>query len=130
MTSRFVRFLIAGGLAAAVNIGSRMLFNLAMPFEWAVVLAYLTGMATAYGLMRIFVFDGSGRSAQSEFIRFAIVNIVGIGLVVFISITLSGYVFPAINFTWHAKFISHVLAVATPALTSYFGHKYFSFRNG
>ena len=60
---QFVMFLITGGLAAAVNFGSRILYNQWMGFSAAIVLAYITGMVTAFVLARIFVFqDKIGRA--------------------------------------------------------------------
>ena len=56
---QFVMFLITGGLAAAVNFGSRILYNQWMGFSAAIVLAYITGMITAFVLARIFVFQDS-----------------------------------------------------------------------
>lgn len=127
---QFARFLIAGGLAALVNIASRLLFSLAAPFEWAVVLAYLIGMATAYVLNRMFVFEPTGRAATSEIMWFVLVNLVALALVFGISVGLSRLVFPALGFTWHAETVAHVIGVLAPAVTSYFGHKHFSFRRG
>ncbi len=46
-------------------------------------------------------------------------RIVGVGL--------DRFVFPAVGFTWHAETVAHVIAVASPILTSYVAHKYFSF---
>ena len=54
---QFVMFLITGGLATAVNFGSRILYNQWMGFSAAIVLAYITGMITAFVLARIFVFQ-------------------------------------------------------------------------
>lgn len=40
---------------------------------------------------------------------------------------LAFFLFPAIGFTWHAKTIAHIAGVSVPAITSYFGHRHFSF---
>jgi len=53
---RYIRFLLAGGTSALLNSATRWVLNLFMSFELAVALAYLVGMASAYALMRIFVF--------------------------------------------------------------------------
>ncbi|MGD9668425.1 MAG: GtrA family protein [Hyphomicrobiaceae bacterium] len=127
MNSRFVRFLITGGIAALVNLTSRYVLNWAMPFEAAVALAYLFGMTAAYVLSRAFVFDASGRSVQAEFSRFAIVNIFALVMVWGISVGLARVAFPAIGFTWHANDIAHLIGVLAPAVTSYLGHKHFTF---
>lgn len=123
----FGRFLVTGGVAAGVNVASRWLFDFVMPFEAAVVVAYLAGMVTAYTLSKLFVFSRSGRSVSDEFLRFAIVNVVALAQVWVVSVGLARYGFPAIGFTWHADDVAHVIGVIVPAVTSYLGHRHFSF---
>ncbi len=123
----FGRFLVTGGVAAGVNVGSRWLLSHAMVYEVAVVVAYLIGMATAYALTRLFVFERSGRTMVDEAVRFALVNMVALVQVWVVSVGLARLVFPAIGFAWHAEDIAHLIGVAIPAVTSYFGHRHFSF---
>lgn len=123
----FGRFLVTGGVAAGANVISRWLFNFIMPFEAAVVVAYLVGMTTAYVLAKLFVFEASGRRAHDEFVRFAIVNAVALVQVWLVSVGLARYLFPAVGFTWYADDIAHMIGVVIPAVTSYLGHRHFSF---
>jgi putative flippase GtrA len=123
----FGRFLITGGVAACVNVLSRWLLSHAVIYELAVALAYLVGMVTAYGLSRAFVFAHSGRSITDEAGRFALVNLVALAQVWVVSIGLARLVFPAVGFVWHAEDVAHLIGVAVPAVTSYFGHRHFSF---
>ena len=125
--NRFVLFLLAGGMAALVNILSRIAFNWVMPYEVAIIVAYLCGMTTAYLLNRQFVFAASGRGVASEYTRFALVNLAAVAQVWIVSVGLARLVFPAIGFTWHAETVAHVIGVAIPVFTSYLGHKHFSF---
>ena len=125
--NRFVLFLLAGGTAAIVNIVSRIAFNWVMPYEIAIIVAYLCGMTTAYLLNRQFVFAASGRGVASEYTRFALVNLAAVAQVWIVSVGLARLVFPAIGFTWHAETVAHVIGVAIPVFTSYLGHKHFSF---
>lgn len=126
-TSEFGRFLLTGGVAAGVNVAARWLLSHVIGYEAAVALAYLVGMATAYLLSRAFVFARSGRSMADEAVRFALVNVVALAQVWIVSVGLARLVFPAIGFTWHAEDIAHMIGVAIPAVTSYFGHRHFSF---
>jgi len=64
LSHQFLLFLITGGTAAAVNFFSRILYSLWLPFSVAVVLAYLTGMITAFILAKLFVFKNSQQSMQ------------------------------------------------------------------
>jgi putative flippase GtrA len=124
---RFVLFLLAGGAAALVNILSRIALNWIMPYELAIVVAYLCGMTTAYLLNKHFVFEASGRSMTSEYLRFTLVNLLAVAQVWVVSVGLARLVFPAIEFTWHAETVAHVIGVIVPVFTSYLGHRHFSF---
>ena len=124
---RFALFLFAGGIAALVNILSRIAFNWLMPYEVAIVVAYLCGMTTAYLLNKRFVFASSGRGVASEYTRFALVNLAAVAQVWIVSVGLARLVFPAISFIWHAETVAHVIGVTIPVFTSYLGHKHFSF---
>ena len=124
---RFALFLFAGGAAALVNILSRIAFNWLMPYEVAIVVAYLCGMTTAYLLNKRFVFASSGRGVASEYTRFALVNLAAVAQVWIVSVGLARMVFPAISFIWHAETVAHVIGVMIPVFTSYMGHKHFSF---
>ena len=99
----------------------------ALVWMGSVVLAYLAGMATAYLLSRAFVFARSGRTVADEAVRFTLVNVVALVQVWIVSVGLARIVFPALEFTWHAEDIAHLIGVAIPAVTSYFGHRHFSF---
>jgi putative flippase GtrA len=127
---RFVLFLLAGGAAALVNILSRIALNYAMPYEAAIVVAYLFGMTAAYLLNRYFVFAESGRTMRSEYFRFALVNLAAVAQVWIVSVGLARFVFPAAGFAWHAETVAHVIGDAVPVFTSYLGHKHFSFARG
>jgi putative flippase GtrA len=52
MSRQFLIFVATGGFAAMVNFGSRIVYNRWTDFSSAVVLAYLTGMLTAFVLAR------------------------------------------------------------------------------
>ncbi len=127
VVGEFGRFLLTGGVAAGVNVVSRWLLSHAIVYEIAVVLAYLVGMVTAYLLSRAFVFARSGRTVADEALRFALVNAVALVQVWAVSVGLARLVFPAVGFGWHAEDIAHLIGVAIPAVTSYFGHRHFSF---
>lgn len=124
---RFVLFVLAGGAAALVNILSRILLNLVMPYEVAIVVAYTCGMTTAYVLNKLFVFASSGRGITGEYLRFALVNLAAVAQVWIVSVGLARMFFPAVGFAWHADTVAHVVGVTLPVFTSYLGHKHFSF---
>ena len=75
ISAPFSRFMLAGGIAAGVNILSRIALSHLMSYGISIVVAYLIGMTTAYLLMRLFVFDASGSSVSHEYMRFGLVNL-------------------------------------------------------
>ena len=127
MSRQFLLFVLTSGIAAVANIGSRILFSRLVAFEWAVVLAFPIGLLTAFVLARLFVFGSSGGHVGTEFYRFLIVNLVALVLVWAISVGLARILFPMIGFTWHAETVAHTIGVLAPAVTSFLGHKYYSF---
>lgn len=129
MPSRtFLLFLLTGGFAAAVNWTSRIFYNLWLPYSYAIVVAYLTGMVTAFLLAKMFVFTTSTQSIVRSAAIFTLVNGAAVLQTWSVSIALAYYVLPAIGATWHVKEIAHLVGVAVPVFTSYIGHKRFTFR--
>ncbi len=119
---------MVGGFAALVNFLSRIAFNQISTFRQAVVYAYLVGMLTAYVLSKVFVFEPSGRHPAAELFWFSIVNIFAIIQVWIISVGLAEYVFPKMHIEFYPEAIAHFIGLGVPVITSYFGHKYFSFK--
>jgi len=128
MSRQFMAFLITGGLAAAVNFGSRIVYNQWVGFSAAVVLAYLTGMVTAFVLARLFVFTDSEQSMQRSALWFMLVNLIAVLQTWAISMLLAYYVLGWLGITRFVPEIAHAVGVAVPVFTSYLGHKRWSFK--
>jgi putative flippase GtrA len=126
--AKFIRFVVSSGVAAVVNIVVRLLLQFVMGYELAVFLAYLVGMSVAFVLARLYVFDGRSRRADGQFLRFAAVNAIAFAQVWLVSVGLARYAFPAIGFHWHAETVAHIIGVGSPVVSSYLGHRHFSFR--
>lgn len=127
LSYRAVRYVAVGGLAAMVNLIFRVAFSPFMPFHFAVIAAYPAGMLTAWILSRHFVFERTGRHWTAEMPRFFLVNLLGVVQVWLVSISLNDYLFPIIGYRFHAEIVAHAIGLAAPAVSSYFGHKHFSF---
>ncbi|ALP62207.1 GtrA family protein [Paraburkholderia caribensis] len=125
----FLMFLLTGGFAAAVNWGSRIVYNIWMPYSAAIVVAYITGMITAFVLAKLFVFTKSTQSTARSVFFFTLVNLVAVLQTWVVSVGLAYYVFPRVGLTWHVRDIAHLFGVAIPVFTSYIGHKKFSFKH-
>ena len=129
MSRQFLGFLITGGLAAVVNFGSRIVYNQWIDFSVAVVLAYLTGMITAFMLARAFVFTDSGQSMQRSAMWFVLVNLIAVLQTWVVSMVLAYYLLPRMGVSHFVPEIAHAAGVILPVFTSYLGHKHWSFKS-
>ena len=128
MSRQFIVFLLTGGTAAAVNFASRIAYNLWLGFSTAIILAYITGMITAFVLAKLFVFKNSQQSLHRSAMFFVLVNLIAIMQTWLISMGLAYYVLPALGVTLFIREIAHAAGVIVPVFTSYIGHKRWSFR--
>jgi putative flippase GtrA len=126
---RALRFLAVGGLAAGVNWGSRFAWSLVLPFRLAVIAAYATGMVVAFVMYRRFVFDGSGSRLAAQIRNFFIVNMLGLSQTWILAVVLVDKVLPAVGWTFQPEACGHTAAIVAPIVTSWFGHRYFTFRS-
>ncbi|MES2890085.1 MAG: GtrA family protein, partial [Pseudomonadota bacterium] len=117
LSRQFLAFLITGGTAAAVNFGSRIVYDQWLSFAWAVVLAYLTGMVTAFVLARLFVFRESQQAVHRSAGFFVLVNLVAVAQTWLISIGLAYYLLPAMGVTAFVAEIAHAVGVIVPVFT-------------
>ena len=129
VSKSFLLFLLTGGFAAAVNWGSRIVYNKWIPYSAAIVVAYITGMVTAFILAKLFVFTKSTQSTGRSVFFFTLVNLVAGVQTWGVSVGLAYYVFPQLGFTWHVRDVAHAVGVAVPVFTSYVGHKKWSFKH-
>lgn len=126
--NEFIQFLIVGGFSAGINFVSRIGFSGLVSYRYAILLAYTIGMLTAFLLSKHYVFEKSGRSSKDELRDFTIVNIFAVIQVWLISVGLAEYIFPYISFNYYPEEVAHLIGLGIPVISSYFGHKYFSFR--
>src|SRR5688572_510963 len=118
-----IRFLLLGGLAAAINWLVRFPLSAFMPFDYAVVVAYLIGMSAGFTLYRTYVFPGSTRSLTEQSLLFLAVNL--FGAVVVLGLT---WLFLSLlaNTGWPSfinEGLAHGLAIGFGAIANFFGHK-------
>ncbi|WP_175176991.1 GtrA family protein [Achromobacter pestifer] len=122
-------FLLAGGIAAMVNIGSRILYSQWVSFSNAIILAYITGIITAFVLTKLFVFKGSTQALHRSVFFFILVNIVAAVQTWLVSMALAYYVLPRAGVNdIYIEDVSHMIGVVFPVFTSYVGHRRWSFR--
>ena len=126
---RFALFVALGGCAAAANWLSRFPLEHFMSFSAAVMVAYMVGMVIAFTLFNRYVFPASPRPLAEQIKFFVLVNIAGVIQVWVVSMALVYHVLPAIGFEGPlAEPIAHGVAIGVPTISSYFGHKFLTFR--
>lgn len=125
---QFIRFLVAGGIAAGANFGSRFVFSIFFAYGVAVFFAYLVGMLVAFLLMRGHVFNASQGPLTPQVIKFVGVNLVAVLQTLAISLLLARWVLPSVGIEDQAEALGHLVGVLVPVGTSYFGHKFLTFR--
>lgn len=125
---QFLSFLLAGGIAAAVNFGTRIALSQWFSFSVAVVLAYLAGMLTAFMLAERFVFTRREHSIGRSAILFALVNVLAVAQTWAVSMLLAYFALPALGVQTYREDIAHAVGILVPVFTSYLGHKHWTFR--
>jgi putative flippase GtrA len=125
---QFIRFLFAGGIAAGANFGSRFLFSLWVNYEIAIVLAFFVGLLTGFLLMRKLVFNANGKALMPQIVNFVVVNMLALLQTLLISVALVRWLFPEWGIVEQPEAIAHLIGVLAPVVTSYFGHKFLTFR--
>ena len=126
--SRLIPFLLAGGIAAAANFGSRFLFNLWLTYEVSIVLAYLVGMIIAFVLMRGRVFQKGEQKLLPQVVKFSLVNLLSIAQTLLVSMGLNYWLLPWLGITQNPEAIAHFFGVAVPVIVSYFLHRNITFK--
>ena len=124
---QFLKFLVAAGLSVPVNLGSRVLLSRVMPYEAALVVSHLCGMLTAFLLTRSFVFERSGRRVSNELTRFTLVNVLSLIVTWVVAVGLLRLVFPRVGFDTQPELVAHIAGLGLASLTSFYGHRRYSF---
>ena len=128
LSRQFMMFLLGGGIAALANFLSRIFYSLWLDFTPAIILAYVTGMITAFVLSKLFVFRDSKQPLHHSAFYFVLVNLVAVAQTWIVSTVLAFYVLPMLSIDTLRMEIAHAVGVAVPVFSSYVGHKYLSFR--
>jgi putative flippase GtrA len=125
---QFLRFLVAGGIAAVANFGSRFVLSMFFSYGVAVFFAYLVGMMVAFLLMRGHVFNASQGPLAQQLTKFVSVNLLAVFQTLAISLLMARWLLPSIGIQDHVEALGHLVGVLVPVITSYFGHKFLTFR--
>lgn len=148
-SKEFIRFVLVGGFAALVNFISRIYYNLLMSFSHAIIVAYITGMITAFILNKLLVFAPSRHPTVKQIAYFTLVNLAAVAQTWAISLLLyrygldwldfSNFVWPypnnlqlssiQLDLTQYKQEVAHFIGISVPVFSSYIGHKYLTFKH-
>ena len=125
-----VRFLLAGGGAAAINWLVRFPLSAVLPFLAAVLAAAAIGMLVGFFLYRYFVFPASGRSTFLQARDFFVVNLITSGVVALLAMVLLGLAVRLGIDAPLAEAVAHAAAIGLGAALNYIGHSLITFGPG
>jgi putative flippase GtrA len=126
--NQFIAYLLAGGGAALLNWSSRFLFSIWFSYSIAIIMAFFVGLISGFVLMRWFVFDGSGKAAVFQLPVYALVNALALVQTLGVSLLLARWIIPHLGLPMQPEGPAHLIGILVPVFTSYFGHKYFTFK--
>lgn len=128
LQNQFFRFLVAGGIAAVINFIVGYALAGKLPWHGDIVIGYLAGMITAFFMFERLVFGEHAESRRQSAIAFVGVNLLGLLQTWIIYVLLVNWAFPVFTITFYPGEIARACAIITPTITSFIGHKYFTFR--
>jgi len=127
-STSFIKFVLAGGVAALINILSRTAFGLYLGYSTSIVLAFFVALSFAFFVNRRFVYIGATDSLSRQYGKFLAVNLLMLVQVAAVSWAVLLIVLPLISDRFYAETFAHALGVVSPVATSYLLHKHFTFR--
>lgn len=126
---RRLRFLLAGGFAAGINLLARIPLNAVMPFALAVIFASIIGMVVGFFTYRAFVFKGSERHIALQLRDFIMVNIGGTAVTAIVAVAARDYIFAPLDGGQVGLALAHALGILAGAAANYMGHARITFRD-
>lgn len=127
-TRQFLGYLAVGGVAALLHWLARVAVSLWLPFTWAVVAAYAVGMAVAFALNSLYVFNRSDKARHKQARDFVIVNLSFFPVVWLASLWLNDFLL-RLGMLGHTEELAHAVAVAIPMVATFLIYKFFAFRD-
>lgn len=125
---QFSKFIVAGGIAAGANFCSRYELGFYMSYVPSIILAYLVGMITAYVFCRLFVFEARKNSTLQQMGYFTAINVLAIIQTIIVSVVFADFIFNGIQDISLRESLAHFIGICVPVFTSYYGHKYVTFK--
>ena len=74
------------------------------------------------------MFESSRQAVHKSVLFFILVNVFAVFQTWVISLLMARYFLPSAGWSYHSAEVAHGIGVIAPVFTSYFGHKYLSFK--
>lgn len=124
----FLVFVCIGAFSSLVNLVARIIFGYYSSYEVSIILAFPVALATAFVLNRIFVFKGGTGNVSGQFFKFLIVNLIALVQIFLFAQLFAYYILPMIGWYWQVETVAHGIGLVSPLLTSYWAHKFWTFK--
>jgi putative flippase GtrA len=125
----FARFVLTGVTATVGNIAAVWLARLFVSFELALLAGIVAGLTISFALSKFFAFGSrSWERAGGEAARFLIVYAVSCAMYWGVAVVIARFVLMYAIAPQTAEFGGVLVGAGMMTLTSYFGHRFFTYR--
>lgn len=124
----FIVFVFIGGVSSFVNLVARIFIDQYTSYQLAIILAFPIALSTAFVLNRAFVFKQRAGGTAGQFSKFLIVNLAALVQVFLVTQLCAFWLLPIVGWRWETETVAHAIGLASPLLTSYWAHKFWTFR--
>lgn len=129
---QFLKFLIAGSIAALVNFFSRFFFDVFLTYVTSVIFAYLLGSIVSFILNKYFIFKVNDEKTSIQLFKFSILAVGAIllaSIVVYLLMELYRLFPVSIVSEKTTESLAHILSIGVTTIYNFLAMKFFSFRN-
>jgi putative flippase GtrA len=125
----FIRFFITGVTATVGNITAVWIVRHYTTFQIALIAGLAAGFTVSFVLSKVFAFRSrSWERAPGEALRFLAVYALGALIYWIVGILVGHSLLASIMPLWQAELGGAIVGASTMTVTSYFGHRFFTYR--
>lgn len=127
----FGRFVVTGVVATAANLLAVWLARHVMAFQYALIIGVAAGASVSFPMSKRFAFRSAGwKQSHHELIRFALVYAIGVLVYWTVAMITGKLILPVFVGRPVAELMGAFVGAGTMTFTSYFGHRYYTYRHG
>ena len=127
----FARFIATGVIATIGNLAVVWALRQTVGYEPALLCGIATGFAISFVLTKIFAFrSAEAIGATGELARFLVVYALGVGVNMAVAVLSGRIILPHWLALREAQMAGAFLGAGSMTFTSYFGHRFFTYRTG